>query len=106
MPKYLLEVNYTAEGVKGLKAEGGSARVSAATQLVESLGGKIESFYFAFGGSDAYVIADLADNSSAAAAALAICAGGGATTRTVVLLTSEETDAAAAKATTYRPPGR
>lgn len=105
MSKYLLEVNYTLEGVKGLKAEGGSARVAAATQLIESLGGKIESFYFAFGGADAYVIADFADNISAAAAGLAVSAGGGATTRTVVLLTEAEADAAAAKQSTYRPPG-
>jgi uncharacterized protein with GYD domain len=106
MSKFLLEVNYTAEGVKGLKSEGGSARVAAATNLVESLGGKVETFYFAFGGTDAYVVADFADNVSAAAAGLAVAAGGGATTRTVVLLTPEETDAAAAMQSTYRPPGR
>lgn len=106
MSKYLLEVSYTLEGVRGLKAEGGSARVAAATQLVESLGGKVESFYFAFGGTDAYVIADFDDNESAAAAGLAVSAGGGATTRTVALLTKEETDAAASKQGTYRPPGR
>jgi uncharacterized protein with GYD domain len=39
MPKYSIEVNYTREGVKGLKAEGGSARVAAATALIESVGG-------------------------------------------------------------------
>ena len=106
MSKSLLEVNYTTEGVKGLKAEGGSARVAAATQLVESTGGKVESFYFAFGGADAFVVADFPDNASAAAAVLAVCAGGGATTRTAVLLTAAEVDAAVGKPTTYRPPGR
>jgi uncharacterized protein with GYD domain len=105
MSKFLLEVNYTAEGVKGLKSEGGSARVTAATKLVESLGGKVETFYFAFGGTDAYIVADFGDNVSAAAAGLAVAAGGGATTRTVVLLTPEETDAAASMQSAYRPPG-
>ncbi len=105
MPKYLLEVNYTLDGVKGLKAEGGSARVAAATALVESLGGKVESFYFAFGGTDVYVTVDMPDNVSAAAAALAVSAGGGATSRTVVLLTADEVDAAAKAQATYRPPG-
>ena len=105
MPKYLLEVNYTLDGIKGVKAKGGSARVAAATELIEGLGGKIESFHFAFGGTDVYVIADFPDNVSAAAAALTVCAGGGATARTVVLLTPAEADAAAAKQTTYRPPG-
>lgn len=104
MAKYLLEVSYTVEGTKGLLAHGGSARVAAARELIESLGGTIESFYFAFGGSDAYVVADLPDNSSAAAASLTVVAGGGATTRSVVLLTPEELDAAATKHTSYRPP--
>ena len=105
MPKYLIEVNYTVEGVKGLNAEGGSARVAAATALIESLGGTVESFYFAFGGADAYVVADMPDNISGAAAALAVNAGGGATARTVVLLSGADVDAATKMQPTYRPPG-
>ena len=105
MAKYLLEVNYTLEGITGLKSKGGSARVAAAKELIEGLGGRMESFYFAFGNTDVYAIADFPDNVSAAAAALTVCAGGGATARTVVLLTADEADAAAAKKTTYRPPG-
>ena len=68
--KFLLEANYTLDGVRGLKSEGGSARVAAAMSLIEGLGGKVESFYFAFGGTDVYLIADLPDNVSVAAAAL------------------------------------
>ena len=105
MPKYLIEVTYTLEGVRGLKDEGGSARVAAATALIEGLGGKVESFYFSFGASDVFLIADMPDNVSVAAAALAVSAGGGATARTVVLLTASELDAAAKKKTTYRAPG-
>jgi uncharacterized protein with GYD domain len=104
MPKYLLEVTYTLDGVKGVRSEGGSARVAAATELVESLGGTVESFYFAFGGTDVLVIADLPDNAAAAAASLAVSAGGGATSRVVVLLTPQELDAAANQQTSYRPP--
>ncbi len=105
MAKYLLEVNYTLDGIRGLKAEGGSARVAAATALIESLGGTIESFHFALGKTDAYVIADMPDAVSAAAAALTVNAGGGATARTVALLTATEADAAATKKALYRPPG-
>ena len=105
MPKYLLEVNYSLEGIRGVKDKGGSARVAAATELIEGLGGKVESFYFAFGGSDVFVIADMPDNVSAAAAALTVSAGGGATTKTIALITPDEMDAAAKKKTTYRPPG-
>ena len=72
------EVNYTLEGVKGLKAEGGSARVAAATALIESVGGTVDSFHFALGETGAYVITDMPDAVSAAAA-LAVNAGGGTT---------------------------
>ena len=105
MSKYMLEVSYTLSGVKGLSEEGGSARVAAATALVESLGGKVESFYFAFGDKDAYVIVDMPDDVSVASAALTVNAAGGATSRTVVLLTAADLDAATKKKGTYRPPG-
>jgi uncharacterized protein with GYD domain len=65
----------------------------------------VESFLFAFGGTDVYVVADMPDNVAAAALALAVTAGGGATVKTVVLLTTAEIDDAAAKEVGYRPPG-
>jgi uncharacterized protein with GYD domain len=105
MSKYLLEITYTLEGVKGIKEKGGSDRLAAATELIEGVGGKIESFYFAFGGTDAFVVADLPDEVSAMAAALTVGAAGGATTRTVSLLTPAQVDAAANKNVKYRPPG-
>ena len=105
MPKYLLEVSYSLEGIRGVRAQGGSARVAAAAELIESLGGTIESFNFAFGGADVYLIVNMPDDVAAAAAALTVSAGGGATTRTVPLLTPAQVDEAVAKNTTYRPPG-
>lgn len=105
MPKYLLEVNYTLEGVRGVAAKGGSARKAAAQAAAKSVGGKVDSFYFAFGGTDVFVVADMPDNAAAAALALVVTAAGGATVRTVVLLTPEEIDAAASKKVKYSPPG-
>ncbi len=105
MAKYLLEVSYTVDGIRGVKSEGGSARVNAAAAAVESVGGTQEAFYFAFGDPDAYVIADLPDAVDAAAVALAVWAGGGARVKTVVLLTAEDIDQAARRAVGYRPPG-
>ena len=107
MAKFLVEVKYTLEGIKGVKSEGGTARVAAATASIEELGGKVEAFYFAFGESDVFVIVDAPDNVSAAALGLAVTAGGGAATRTTVLLTAGEMDEAAKKASgsSYRPPG-
>ena len=105
MPKFLFEASYTLEGVKGVQSAGGSSRRDAVAQVAESVGGKLEAFYFAFGDSDAYVIVDLPDNESAAAVAVTVNAAGGATVKTVVLLTPEEVDAAAQRSVEYRPPG-
>jgi uncharacterized protein with GYD domain len=105
MAKFLLEVRYTREGLQGLVDKGGTSRVGAATALVESAGGKVEAFYFAFGENDVYVIADLPDNAAAAAVALTVGAAGGATVTTVPLLTAEEVDRATQTKTLYRPPG-
>ena len=105
MPRYLLDVSYTLEGVRGLTAKGGSARKKAAETAAKSVGGKLESFYFAFGGTDVYAVADMPDHAAAAALALTVTAGGGATVRTVVLLTPEEIDEASKKTVDYVPPG-
>jgi len=105
MPKYLLEVEYTLDGVRGVLAKGGTARRAAAAAAAKSLGGKLEVFYFAFGGTDVYAIADMPDNGAAAALALNVTAGGGANVRTVVLLTPDEVDGATQKDVRYRPPG-
>lgn len=108
MPKYLLVASYTAEGAKGLLKDGGTKRTKVATEALQSVGGKVESFYFAFGSDDAYVVFDAPDNASSAAAALVVAASGAVATRTVVLLTPEEIDDAAKKSkdVDYTPPGK
>ena len=105
MPKFLIQASYTLDGVKGVQSAGGTSRRDAVAQVAESVGGKLESFYFGFGDHDAYVIVDLPDNESAAAIALTVNAAGGATTKTAVLMTPEEIDAAAKRSVDYRPPG-
>lgn len=105
MPKYMFLASYSTEGVKGVQSAGGTSRRDAVADLAKSVGGKLESFYFAFGDEDAYVIVDLPDNESAATTALAVNAVGAATVKTVVLLTAEEVDAAAKRSADYRPPG-
>ena len=106
MPKYLLEVSYTAEGAKGLLKDGGSKRRAAAQSAIQSAGGNIEAFYFAFGDHDAVVIADMPDAASIAAASITLAASGAVRSKTTVLLTPEDIDSAVKKAPTYTPPGR
>jgi len=106
MPKYLVQANYVGEGFKGLLKEGGSSRRTAVKKLFESVGGKVETYYYAFGDTDLFVIADIPDNVTAAALSLIVNAAGAATAKVTVLLTVEEIDAAAKKTATYRPPGK
>ena len=105
MAKYLIEVRYTLDGAKGVKAKGGSARRDDAAAAATSAGGTLESFHFAFGEVDAYLVVDFPDNTAAAALALAVTVAGGAAVRTIPLLTPAEMDTAAAKTVGYRPPG-
>jgi uncharacterized protein with GYD domain len=105
VPKFLVKASYTAEGAKGVQSAGGTSRRDAVAKMAEGLGGSLESFYFAFGGTDGYVVLDLPDNRSAAAASLAVNAAGGATSEVVVLLTAEDIDAAAELSVDYKPPG-
>ena len=106
MPKYLLEVRYGPDGVQALLDKGGTARKTAAAALAKSLGGKLETFYFALGEVDAYAIVDMPDVESATAAALTVSASGSVSLRTIALLTPAEVDAAADKKVSYKPPGR
>ncbi len=72
MPKFLFEASYTLDGVKGVQSAGGSSRRDAVAAVAESVGGRLESFYFAFGDRDAYVVVDLPDNESATAVAITV----------------------------------
>lgn len=105
MQKYLWQVSYTVEGARGLAAEGGSGRREAIKQMVESVGGKLESIYFAFGDTDLVVIGELPDNVAAAALGIRTTAGGAARVRTTVLMAPEEVDQAVGKEVEYRLPG-
>jgi len=105
MPKYLVEASYNAEGVKGLTADSGTSRSAAVAKAIESLGGKVESFYFAFGARDVVSIVDLPDNGIAARFALKVASTGQVEITTTPLITAEELDKALDKKVDYRAPG-
>jgi uncharacterized protein with GYD domain len=106
MPKFLIKANYTPPaGVKGLISDGGTARQRAVEELLASVGGKLEAFYFAMGDVDVYSIIDVPDAASAAAVSLSVGASGLATTSTVALMTPAEIDQAVKKSPLYDAPG-
>ena len=105
MPRYMWKVDYSLEGMRGVKKEGAASRAAYIDTLVSKLGGHMESFDFAFGHPDLYVIADLPDDKTAAAVAIAVSVAGVGSIETVKLITPSEVDAALAIDTGYRPPG-
>jgi len=105
MARYMFIARYASGGAKGVVTAGGSARRAAIQKMAEELGGRLETFDFAFGQDDVYATVELPDNKTAAAVALAINSTGHTSVRTVVLITPEEVDAAATQSVHYTPPG-
>jgi len=105
MPKYLLEVSLSKKGLQGTLKEGGTARRAAAEVLIKSVGGKLESFYYAFGDRDVFVLIEVPDNASAARVATAVTASGAGSVKTTVLLSPKEIDQIGKSTPDYRPPG-
>ncbi len=105
MAKFMWTGSYTAQGTKGLIAEGGTSRKAVVEKMLASVGGKLECLYYALGSDDVVIIVDAPDNISAAAVGLTVAASGAVQGRMTVLLTPDEIDKAAKKSPAYRPPG-
>ena len=105
MGTYLVRGNYVGDGIAGLMQEGGSARRDAAKAAIESVGGSLQSMYYAFGDTDVYAVCEFPDDASAAAVSLLINATGAVQISLTPLLSVEDLDAAAQKTPSYRPPG-
>ena len=107
MALYLTRFSYTPETWARLIKNPEDRRV-AARKYIESVGGKLHGFWYAFGTHDGYNLWEAPDNVSMAAVAIAI-GGGGALSKfeTTSLLTVEETLEALGRANTvaYHPPG-
>ena len=106
MPKYMFEATYVGDGIKGLMQEGGPKRREALTQALGSVGGTLESFYYAFGYYDVLGVFEVPDDASAAALSLLINSSGNVNVRLKPLLTVEDIDEAAKKTPSYRAPGK
>src|SRR5918999_1709276 len=107
MPLYLSRFSYTPETWARMIGNQEDRR-KAARSYIESVGGKLHGFWYAFGPHDGYTLWEAPDNVSMAAVALAITGGGALSPlETTVLLTVGETVDALRKAgqVQYRAPG-
>ena len=105
MAKYLLQGSYTQDGLRGLLKDGGTKRRQAVENALKDVGGKVESYYLAFGEHDFYLIADIPDNVATTALSLFSNASGMIKSSVVVLLEPEEIDRAVKMRVGYSPPG-
>jgi len=107
MPLYLSKFSYTSETWSRMIGNPEDRR-KAAQSYIQSVGGKLHGFWYAFGTHDGYTLWEAPDNASMAAVALAISAGGALSSlETTVLMTVEETLDSLRKAgqVRYRVPG-
>ena len=107
MPLYLTKFSYTPQTWARL-IDNPEDRRKAAESYIQSVGGKLHGFWYAFGSHDGYNLWEAPDNVSMAAVSLAIGAGGALSSlETTVLLSVEETMDALRKAgkVKYRAPG-
>ncbi|MET4589751.1 GYD domain-containing protein [Arthrobacter sp. 754] len=106
MTKYLFEANYVGDGIKGLMQEGGTRRRDAVVEALKSVGGTLDSFYYAFGDIDVLGVFDIPTAADAAALSLMINSTGNVDVRLKPLMTVEDIDEAAKKTPSYRAPGQ
>ena len=106
MSKYFFQASYVGEGPKGILKEGGSKRRDTVAHLIAGMGGRLESFYYAFGEDDVVGVVDMPDKVSMAALSLMVNASGAIAVKTTVLLMPEEIDEATKKVTDFRAPGQ
>ena len=107
MPLYLTKFSYTPETWARLTGNPEDRR-KAAQEYIESVGGKLHGFWYAFGEHDGYNLFEAPDNVSMAAVAVAIGGGGALSSiETTVLMTVDETLDALRKAgeVKYKAPG-
>lgn len=105
MPHYLFRAHYSQAGIQGVLKDGAASRLKAVSDLAASVGGRVETAYWAFGDDDFILIAEMPSNAAAAATATRVSASGAGSVTTTVLLTAGEIDEARGLSVTYRPPG-
>src|SRR5437763_16401449 len=91
MPLYLSRFSYTPETWARLIGNP-EDRQKAAQSYIESIGGKLHGFWYAFGTKDGYNLWEDSDNGSMAVVAITVNAGGGLRSyEKTILMTGGET---------------
>ena len=106
MPKFVTFFSYTGESAKAMINKP-TDRAAAARQIVESVGGSMESFYWMQGKHDGMFVYSVKDSITASAISLAVGSTGAITrleTHEIYDRDDQASILAAAKTVTYKPP--
>src|SRR5215216_2361745 len=88
MATYISLVNFTAKGAESIKD--GTARLDAAKQGLQALGGELKSWYLTMGQYDVVFIFEAPDDEAAARGILTLSAQGNVRTETMRAFTEDE----------------
>jgi uncharacterized protein with GYD domain len=108
MARYMIQASYSSQGL-GALIKDPQDRSAAVRRMIEGLGGKLETFDYAFGDYDVVAILELPDNVTMMATSMAIASSGALRNfNTTVLMSMDQALEAMRKASTvgYQAPGR
>lgn len=102
--RYLVRAVFTQEGLKNFQKQSPTALKAGIAKFLESVGGKLEFWYFDYGEATAYAINDYPDEIAAATAQVSTNAAGFAHVTIRPVLSAEDMDKAIAKVPPVRIP--
>jgi uncharacterized protein with GYD domain len=102
--KYLFQAAFTPDGIKNLQKQSASGFKAGVAKFFESVGGRLESWYFDYANNTAYGFVDYPDEIAAATAQATVNAAGFARVTYKSVLSAEDADKALAKSAGARPP--
>jgi uncharacterized protein with GYD domain len=102
--KYLFQAVFTIDGIRNLQKQSANGFKAGVTKFFESVGGKLESWYFDYTDSTAYGFVDYPDEVAAATAQASVNAAGFARVTYRPVLSADDADKALARSASTRPP--
>lgn len=88
MPSFIVLANFTEQGIENIKDS--PARLDAAKQAAQRMGGAIKAFYLTMGRHDMVIVAEAPNEETLAKVLLATAAQGSIRTETLRAFTEDE----------------
>jgi len=102
--KYLFVAAFTVDGIKNLQKQSATGFKAGVAKFFESVGGKLESWYYDYSDNTAYGFVDYPNEIAAATAQASVNAGGFAHVTYKPVISAEDADKALARSMATRPP--